>query len=303
MWPGEQQQPGGQPNPQPYGGQPPQPYGQSGYPPATPPHYGGQPPYGGPAFGGRPPQQPPPRRKTSTVVIAVAAAIVVIAAGVTAVLLTRGGGGKPVAGGSSSAPAPASPSQDGPRDSADKPVVPGWQVVANAEHQVAYDVPRDWAVQATSWFDEFTDVQGDPEIAVTGAAHYREKYCGGESPLAGTGVRGHKTADSLADAARSDARTAAYYGFNDFKGPKGKLTSTPPVPFSDAFGIKGYLATASENFGATGKCAKNGMVYVIAWLNSHHQVSEWVLWTGTGVAQTPGAVTVKTIEASIRSDS
>ncbi len=329
MWPGDQQHPGGQRNPsnhpeqqprnpyqKPPGGayppQPPQqPYGTPQYgapppgqagPPASP--FGPAPqPWGAPGPAARPPG--PPGRRRGTVVAAALTGAVVLAAGVTAVLMTRGGGGTPrshVSSASGSAsPGPAG--GGGTRDSDNKPTVPGWQVVANAQHEAAYDVPGNWVVKGSSWYDVFGDADGNPKIAVTGAAHLQEDYCGLGSPLAGTGVRGHTHATSLPSAAHDDAVSTAYYGFNDFKGPKGRLTSTAPVPFGSRHGVHGYLATASESFGKPGRCTRNGTVYVIAWLDAHHEVSEWVLWTGTGAAGAPTAGTIATVEASLRADS
>ncbi len=44
-------------------------------------------------------------------------------------------------------------------------------------------------MKGSSWYDVFGDADGNPKIAVTGAAHLQEDFCGLGSPLAGAGVR------------------------------------------------------------------------------------------------------------------
>lgn len=196
MWPGQQQPPGGEPNPQdahqnPYQQQPgtPNPYQQQpptaaygeqqpgyGYPqqPPAPQTWGQQPPtVPVPQWGGTPP--PPPRGgspfATRTVAIVAASAVVVAAAATGAFVLTRDDKGanqaddKPSsspspsasAPASSGATAPASPSAN-PRGGPDaKPVIAGWKVVVNPKYGTAFDVPPDWEVKSSGLSVGFGD--------------------------------------------------------------------------------------------------------------------------------------------------
>ncbi|MET9465986.1 hypothetical protein ABZY44_14550 [Streptomyces sp. NPDC006544] len=195
MWPGQQQPPGGEQNPQdahqnpyqqqpgtpnPYQQQPPTAYGDQqpgyGYPqqPPAPQQWGQQPPtvpvqqWGGPT----PPSAPQPPRggspfSTRTVAIVAASAVAVTAVGMGAFVLTRDddsadeADGKPTsspsAPASSGASTPASPGAN-PRGGADaKPVIPGWKVVINPKYGTAFDVPPDWNVLSSGMSTGFED--------------------------------------------------------------------------------------------------------------------------------------------------
>lgn len=332
------QPPGQPPQPQPGYGQPQ--YGQQPppQPPYGHPQYG-QPGYGYPqqpqqGYGpyaqpqqrwGAPgqPVKPPGERNRRTTIIASATAVVVLAAGVTTVVLLRGGHGKPQAGPSVSASIPGSPSTgpsdspsptgsdtgpatggDGPRGSGNnvQPVVAGWQAVARGDRHVAYDVPPDWAVQNPSEFIGFEDDKGNPAVTVGGASEYKENWCGQDTSLASSGTKGDTDAKSLQSSAENAAASVAYFGFNDLKhNAKGKLTYTKAKPFSNTHGIKGYISTAQETgVPRTSKCSTDGTAYVIAWSGTNNVLTEWVLWTSTGVSGALPAKTIETIEASIR---
>ncbi|WP_327251614.1 hypothetical protein [Streptomyces sp. NBC_01244] len=196
MWPGQQQPPGGEPNPQdahqnpyqqqqpgtpnPYQQQPPTvAYGEQqpgyGYPqqPPAPQAWGQQPPtVPVPQWGGTPPQAPRGGSPfaTRTVAIVAVSAVVVAAAATGAFVLTRDdktadqADGKPSSSPSApasstpSAPAaPPSPSAN-PRGSADtKPVIPGWKVVLNPKYGTAFDVPPEWEVKSSGLSIGFED--------------------------------------------------------------------------------------------------------------------------------------------------
>ncbi|MGW6704718.1 hypothetical protein ACWGDE_07485 [Streptomyces sp. NPDC054956] len=197
MWPGQQQPPGGEQNPQdahqnPYQQQPgtPNPYQQQptaaqgeqqpgpayGYPQQqpAPQQWGQQPPtVPVPQWGGTPPPgaPQPPRSgspfSTKTVAIVAASAVVVAAAATGAFVLTRDDktsdraddkpSNSPSAPASSGAPAPASPSAN-PRGGADaKPVIPGWKVVINPKYGTAFDVPPEWNVLSSGMSTGFSD--------------------------------------------------------------------------------------------------------------------------------------------------
>ncbi|WP_327307881.1 hypothetical protein OG730_34350 [Streptomyces sp. NBC_01298] len=217
MWPGQQQPPGGEPNPQdahqnPYQQQPgtPNPYQQQpppaaygeqqqpgyGYPqqPPAPQGWGQQPPtVPVPQWGGTPPP-PPPRGgspfATRTVAIVAASAVVVAAAATGAFVLTRDDKGSdqadgkpsssPSAPASSSAPAPAS-SGANPRGGGEvKPVIPGWKVVLNPKRGTAFDVPPDWDVQSSGLsigFGDESKSDGSALVMMSAPAILKEEWC------------------------------------------------------------------------------------------------------------------------------
>ncbi|MFD5143139.1 hypothetical protein [Streptomyces sp. NPDC058401] len=217
MWPGQQQPPGGEPNPQdahqnPYQQQPgtPNPYQQQpptaaygeqqqpgyGYPqqPPAPQGWGQQPPtVPVPQWGGTPPP-PPPRGgspfSTRTVAIVAASAVVVAAAATGAFVLTRDddttnqADDKP----STSASAPASPSASAPASPGAnprggpevKPVIPGWKVVLNPKYGTAFDVPPDWEVKSSGLsigFEDEAKNDGSPLVMMGGPAFLKEDWC------------------------------------------------------------------------------------------------------------------------------
>ncbi|MCP3759726.1 hypothetical protein [Streptomyces sp. TBY4] len=217
MWPGQQQPPGGEPNPQdahqnPYQQQPgtPNPYQQQpptaaygeqqqpgyGYPqqPPAPQGWGQQPPtVPVPQWGGTPPP-PPPRGgspfSTRTVAIVAASAVVVAAAATGAFVLTRDDKGADLADGkpssspsapaSSAAPSPGASSAN-PRGGADaKPVIPGWKVVINPKHGTAFDVPPDWEVKSSGLsigFEDHAKKDGTPLVMMGAPAILKEDWC------------------------------------------------------------------------------------------------------------------------------
>ncbi|MCC9711926.1 hypothetical protein E4N62_46030 [Streptomyces sp. MNU76] len=209
MWPGQQQPPGGEHQPQqpnPYqqpgydqSGQPVQPgYQQQGYQQPNPyqqpgyqstgqqAQYGQQPQWGAQAPAG-PPVPPGGGGGNRTKLIAiVAATAVVVAAGVTGFLVLGGDGDKDKSGtqsASSASPSPtASESEDNPRgeDAGAKPTVEGWKVVVNPKWGTAFDVPADWEVQSPDTFIGFEDsVKGDGSVLIgmSAPAVLKEKYC------------------------------------------------------------------------------------------------------------------------------
>ncbi|MER5487779.1 hypothetical protein ABT024_31820 [Streptomyces sp. NPDC002812] len=217
MWPGQQQPPGGEPNPadahqNPYQQQPgtPNPYQQQpptaaygeqqqpgyGYPqqPPAPQGWGQQPPtVPVPQWGGTPPP-PPPRGgspfSTRTVAIVAATAVVVAAAATGAFVLTRDddtsnqADDKPSASASapasSAAPAPAGSSAN-PRGGAEvKPVIPGWKVVLNPKYGTAFDVPPDWEVKSSGLsigFDDHNSSSDKPLVMMGAPAILKEDWC------------------------------------------------------------------------------------------------------------------------------
>ncbi|BBC38182.1 hypothetical protein SGFS_094760 [Streptomyces graminofaciens] len=221
MWPGQQQPPGGEHNPQqnaqqnPYqqpgydtsgyqqagqqqagqqpGHQQPNPYQQPGYQstgfPA--PYAQQQPQWGAPAPVGTP--EPPVKgggNRTKVVAI-VAALAVVVTAGVTGFLVL--GGGDDEKKNVSNKPAPSvseSPSESATEESRSdedegaKPTVEGWKVVINPKWGTAFDVPADWEVLSADTFVGFEDASKDDASAIIGMsapAILKEKWCSVDS--------------------------------------------------------------------------------------------------------------------------
>ncbi|MFE5558930.1 hypothetical protein [Streptomyces sp. NPDC056544] len=210
MWPGQQQPPGGEQNPQdaqqnPYQQQPgqpgqPNPYQQQpgyGYPQQPgyqqPPGVPGQ-QWGPPQM----PQQPQPAASvaggggspysTKTVAIVAAAAVVVVAAATGAFVLTRDdkkteADDKPAASPSapaSEAPAPARSSPNPRAGGSAQPVIPGWKVVVNTKYNVSYDVPPEWNVHESGvslFYDDQVKNDGKPLITMSGTATLKEEWC------------------------------------------------------------------------------------------------------------------------------
>ncbi|MEW2250361.1 hypothetical protein AB0907_23830 [Streptomyces sp. NPDC006975] len=199
MWPGQQQPPGGEPNPNaqnnPYqqptqpGYQQPNPYQQPGYQQPgyqqQPNPYAQQPQWGTPTPAGVPQPATQPLGTTgggsggggdnrTKLVAIIAAGAVVLTAAVTGFLVlggdeddtAKGGSDKPTTAQSGSAsPTPttqptASGAGDNPRGGeAEKATVPGWKVVINPKYGTAFDVPADWVVKDPGLFIGFEDEQ------------------------------------------------------------------------------------------------------------------------------------------------
>ncbi|MET9322748.1 hypothetical protein ABZX75_21510 [Streptomyces sp. NPDC003038] len=211
MWPGQQQPPGGEHNPQdaqknPYQQQPGQPGQPSPY--QQQPGYGEQQPgYGYPQQPGYqqpptvpvpswgPPQQASPSPggggspySTKTVAIVAAAAVVVVAAATGGFVLTRDdektvvADDKPTTSSAApaSSPAPAGSSAN-PRAGGDvKPVIPGWKVVLNPKYGTAFDVPPEWNVASSgmsSGFEDDAKNDGSPIVMMSAPAFLKEDWC------------------------------------------------------------------------------------------------------------------------------
>ncbi|MEV6955289.1 hypothetical protein [Streptomyces sp. NPDC051183] len=220
MWPGQQQPPGGEQNPQdahqnPYQQQPgqPNPYQQQ-------PAYGEQPPgYGYPQQPGYqqpptvpvpqwgPPQQAAPQPPagggspfaTRTVAIVAAAAVVVAAAATGTFVLTRDdkstneADNKPsVSPSAPASPSSAAPAPTGanPRAGGDvKPVVAGWKVVINPKYGTAFDVPPEWNVLTSGTSIGFEDEgkkDGSAIVMMSAPARLKEEWCKVDSDMNGS---------------------------------------------------------------------------------------------------------------------
>ncbi|QFQ95811.1 hypothetical protein F9278_06070 [Streptomyces phaeolivaceus] len=213
MWPGQQQPPGGEHQPQqpnPYqqqgygqsgqqgqqgqsgyqqpGYQQPNPYQQPGYQ-STGQHapYGQQPQWGAQGPAG-PPVPPGGGGGNRTKLIAiVAATAVVVAAGVTGFLVLGSDGDKDdskTRSASSGSPSPTASesTEDNPRgeDAGAKPTVEGWKVVVNPKWGTAFDVPAEWDVGSPDTFIGFEDDEkgdGSVLIGMSAPAVLKEEWC------------------------------------------------------------------------------------------------------------------------------
>lgn len=329
MWPGQQQSPGGEQNPQdprqnPYQQQPgqPNPYQQ----PSQQQGFGEQQPgYGYPQAGYQTPppvqpwgQQPPPppqrggtRFATRTVAIVAASAVVVTAAATGAFVLTRDDKGsnraddKPAASSAPVSPPPAAPSSN-PRAGGDvQPVIPGWKVVINPKHGTAFDVPPEWKVEGSglaSGFEDASKTDGSPYIMMSAPAFLKENWCAVDSnkdgreettSLAGTGTKGGQGYKDTAEAARQEAGAWVFAAFAQ-KQPKENIKISEAKEFTSKSGLKGHMATATVGgVPKENKCSSDGKSIAFSFKNAKGDFAIWVLYGAAGV---PGEVDQATYE-------
>ncbi|MFI1366206.1 hypothetical protein [Streptomyces griseochromogenes] len=326
MWPGQQQPPGGEQNPQnnPYqqpGYQQPNPYQQPGY--QQPGPYAQQPQWGAPAPAGAP--QPAPGgggggNRTKLVAI-VAAAAVVVAAGVTAFLVLGDKDKKkdeahkpsgPATSSSSDPSASASGSSDDPRgDQSEKPTIAGWKVVVNPKWGVAFDVPSDWEVQEPGRFVnfDFPKSEKDKGITMSGLAEYKSKWCTSDddrdgrtesTPLA---VVGSKGASGAKDSDQIAINTPPWWVYGGYTMPDKKSISwdKKPTPFKSASGVEGSYAWAqSAHTPRKGKCVTDGKALTFGFQNSAHDYVSFDFYGATGVKDEIPKATVLKILSTIR---
>ncbi|WP_328762037.1 MULTISPECIES: hypothetical protein [unclassified Streptomyces] len=333
MWPGQQQPPGGEQNPQdahqnpyqqqPGQGQQPNPYQQQqpgyGYPQAgyqTPPPvqpWGQQPQQGAPL----PPSGGGSPYATKTVAIVAAAAVVVVAAATGAFVLTRDdkksdeADNKPAAASSApSSEAPASPGAN-PRTGGDvKPVIPGWKVVLNPKYGTAFDVPPEWNVASAGVIAGFSDDSkndGLPMISFSAPAFLKEDWCKVDSnkdgreettELAGTGTKGGQGAKDTAEAVKNEAGNWAFAAYAQ-KAPKGTVKISEPKEYTTSSGLKGHMATATAiGVPKENKCSSDGKSIAFSFKTANGDFSSWVLYSVAGV---PGEVPQETMDKILSS--
>ncbi|MFD5930141.1 hypothetical protein [Streptomyces sp. NPDC060333] len=337
MWPGQQQPPGGENDPQdarqnPYQQQPgtPNPYQQQppqqGFGEQQPPGYGyPQPGYQTPPpvqpWGQQPPQTPQgggTRFSTKTVAIVAAAAVVVTAAVTGTFVLTRDkksdqADDKPVVAASSPAASSAAPSTPtgNPRAGGDlKPVIPGWKVVVNPKHGTAFDVPPDWEVLSSGMsigFEDEAKGDGSPIVMMSAPAYLKQDWCKVDSDkngseettsLGGTGTKGGQGAKDTAEAARTEAGNWVFAGYAQ-KGPKGTTKVTEPKEYTTSSDLKGHMATASvTGLPKENKCSSDGKSIAFSFKNAKNDFATWVLYSAAGV---PGEVSQETYEKILSS--
>ncbi|MEU2586921.1 hypothetical protein ABZ612_29000 [Streptomyces avermitilis] len=321
MWPGEQPTGGGQNPQQSADGTPPNPYQQPGYHQTNP--YGQQPqppsqpqpqpqPWNAPTQPAGAPVSPPTGGGNRTKVVAiVAAAAVVIAAGVTGFVLL-GGGKDDRADPDPTKSVSPQPSSSNPRGTdTDRATIKGWKVVKNPQRHIAFDVPPQWALKASSWVtyvSENDDPDDTPLIGMSAPAYLKEQWCGSDddrdgtkeyAPLAGAGSRRSNGAKTPAEAARNDAATWVYGAYAQ---PDKKLVTSGAVEsFTTKSGITGSLATASSSgVEKSKKCRTDGKATVFAFKDDTGDIVSWAFFGARGVSDEVPDATVKQILGTVR---
>jgi hypothetical protein len=325
MWPGQQQPPGGEQNPQqnPYqqpGYQQPNPYQQPGHQqPAAPGPYGQQ--WGTPAPSGAP--VPPGRSGDRTKLIAVVTAVaVVVAAGVTGFLVLGGdkdeeakGGGK---GGKASAsasqdPSPSASADDGRGADGPEPTVEGWKVVVNPKWGTAFDVPADWEVASPTTVTGFEDAKGEagdpPLITMSAPAFLKSEWCTSDddkdgredhTELAGAGTKGANGAKDTDEVALNQVPWYVYGGYTQ-PDRKSLTVDKKAQPYTTASGVEGSVAWArSKDTPQKGKCASDGKAVTFGFKNSAGDYVAWSLFGATGVDDELPDETIEKILSTVR---
>ncbi|MFJ7590064.1 hypothetical protein ACIQZO_22305 [Streptomyces sp. NPDC097617] len=333
MWPGQQQPPGGEQNPQdaqqnPYQQQPGQP-GQQPNPYQQQPGYGYpqqpgyQQPQGAPGQWGQP-QQPAPTGgspySTKTVAIVAAAAVVVAAAATGAFVLTRDdkkteADGKPSASPSapaSEAPTPAAGSANPRAGGSAQAVIPGWKVVVNTKYGVSYEVPPEWNVNDSGvslFYEDEVKKDGKPVITMSGTATLKEEWCTFDKDadgrvekfsVADAGVKGAQGAKDTAQAATDNTGTWVWAGFAQ-KEPKGTVKVTDPKEFTTSSGLKGHMVVATAaNVKKEHKCSTDGKAVGFAFKNATGDFASFALISAAGVKDEVGTDVTDKVLSSIR---
>ncbi|EKX65547.1 hypothetical protein PV416_29545 [Streptomyces ipomoeae] len=283
MWPGQQQPPGGEHNPQqpnPYQ-QPgydqsgyqqqayptPNPYQQPGYQSTgQQPGYAQQPQWGAPAPVGAP--EPPGGgggNRTKLIAI-VAATTVVVTAGVTGFLVLGGdkdeqadggnGKGSTPSASASKEPSPSASTEESRSADGPEPTIEGWKVVINPKWGTAFDVPADWEVETPGTFIGFEDGKkgdGSVLIGMSAPAILKSEWCKSDDDkdgheesksLAAVGTKGQQGANDTGDIARNDSAWWVFGGYTDQEDASKKLMKIgKPEAYTTASGVEGSVAT------------------------------------------------------------
>ncbi|WP_238419592.1 hypothetical protein [Streptomyces taklimakanensis] len=259
---------------------------------------------------------------------AIVAAVAVIAAAVVTGVLVLGGddGGNRAEGGGTaaspgtgssaeeSAPAevPSAPEDDpgNPRDGlAPKkpdPVVPGWQVVTNAKHHSAFDVPADWKLGTETTIVGYGqkdegDVFAGPQVAFSAPATYRDGWCEEghtRDERAIVGSKGGQGSRSTAEGAEIAAKNFVYFAYGE---QEETVERTEAKEFSNEHGITGHIATATATgVKKKGKCDSDGKAVAVSWIDGENDLRIWVFLTDIGVEDEVPQKTIDTMAASLR---
>ncbi|MFI5677635.1 hypothetical protein [Streptomyces cellulosae] len=338
MWPGQQQPPGGEQNPQqhdnPYqqpGYQQPNPYQQPGFQQPglqqpgyqQPNTYAQQPQWGAPGPVGAP-QPPSGGGGNRTKVVAIVAALAVVAAaGVTGFLVLGGdkddeADGKDTKASASASTEPsdsasASASADDPRGGeAEKATVAGWKVVVNPKWGTAFDVPADWEVQPPTSSIAFEEENSDdlkPIITMGAPALLKSKWCESDDDkdgrkesmsLAATGTKGANGAKNTDVIALN---TPAWWVYGGYTQPDKKsiTVAKKATPYTTASGVKGsYSWASSTNTPAKGRCITDGKAITFGFKNSAGDYVSWNFYGAKGVKEEVSKETIMKILSTVR---
>jgi hypothetical protein len=283
-------------------------YGPGGYGSGG---YGGPGGFGGGGYGS-PPGFPPPRRSSAGIIVAViAVAVVLVGGGVAVAVAASSGHDKhPSASGSLGVPSsqPSGPSQSLPPESSPPPAqakVPGWHAVVSTKHGVTYDVPPGtWSVKSPDTIVGFEDPKGNPEVAGSGAAIYKEGYCQGHSGSwrAEAAVSGYSTTDVAADA-KDAARKWANFGYTpDSGGSAPTVTVGGTKAIDTGGGTQAQEATANVTVHDGGDpCSPpQGIVHAVAIPLRNGTVSVLVVIADQGVSDAAADGDLEKIAGSVR---
>ena len=302
MWPGEQS-PGGRPDQQ----QDANPYRQPGYQQPNPYQ---QQPWQAPTA----PALPATRgagRRTKAVALVAAAVVVVTTAVTGAVLLTGGSEDRADPGPTGSASPQASDSGNPRASDGNGPTIAGWQVVANPQLGVLFDVPADWAPQAPSWVSyvsENDDPDDTPLVGMKAPAILKEEWCKADddrdgkadyTSLASAGTRRNNGAKSTAEIARADSAAWVYGSYTqpDHK----KVTTGPVASFTTASGLTGSVATSrSSGVKKLHKCDSDGKATTFAFKNTAGDLASWSFVGAKGVGEEVPDATVRKVLSTVR---
>ena len=288
--------------------------GTPGYGQQPQPGFGGQPPYTGnqtwgPASSPGGPGKPGGGNRRRNTAIALVASVAVVAAAVLGgVLLFDGSDDE----GAQSASTPPAARQDKPRSEPSKadpepaasdgsdPVTPGWQSVVNPKWFSAFDVPKtqDWTVERPGMITGFEDENGKMLVGMSAPAYFKKEWCK-SATRAAVGTKGAQGSKNTKQAAQIAASNFAIAGFDQKQ--QGTLKKTPPKRFTNKHGITGHLATARVT-GAPkeDKCAADGKVVAVSWVNKNDDLSLWVFYADANVKDEVPHSTVRKMLASLR---
>lgn len=252
------------------------------------------------------PGHQPPAGGRTRLYVGIAAVIAVVAAGITVAVIATGQHSGTAAGSSSptmisaltsDTPAPGGSAQPGPATgSAPGPaaaaVIPGYQVVSVPARGAAYDVPKDWVVDAVG-----TAIWGDPpdSMEIAGLTQEGKDYCPNYV----------RTNAFLTVSSQSDpARAAADVGTRMAKIGWSTATGSTAGAAESLTSLDGQLhgsfveITGSAPAPAPG-CASTFAVYTFAFPNENGSFVMTVA-ADTGVPKSIDKDTAKKILASIR---
>jgi hypothetical protein len=182
------------------------------------------------------------------------------------------------------------------------PPAPGWQTVAAVQQRVAYQVPGSWSVLAPDTVVGFEDAGANPQVAMDGAAVYRQGFCPGESgsSRAGSGVSSSTGADmsALARGAARSWATAVYTPAAGGSPPTVTLGRTQAIT---AGGLQGEEVTARVVVHSTNPCdPPAAVVHVVAALTKSGGAVVLIVYADQRVPDAAGEQDLSRVVSSFR---